>query len=77
MVGMGGLFLHTQNPPPVGSIVELYFDVKNAEVRAQAVVRDSIPGKGMGVQFVKMEPTDRARLAQFLLQCAPADAAQS
>lgn len=75
MVGMGGLFLHTKEPAPVGSIVELFFDVKGGEVRAQAVVRDSVTGKGMGVQFVQMRPDDRARLSQFLLQCGPIEPA--
>src|SRR5690348_15078321 len=68
IVGMGGLFLHTKSPAPVGSVVELFFDVKGGEVRAQAVVRDSVAGKGMGVQFIQMRPDDRARLSQFLLQ---------
>lgn len=75
MVGLGGLFLHTKNPAPVGSVVDLFFDVKGGEVRAQAVVRNSITGKGMGVQFVQMRPDDRARLSQFLLQCGPIEPA--
>lgn len=43
------------------------------EFRARAIVRDSRPGKGMGVQFVQMQPSDRARLNQFLSQYASAD----
>ena len=70
VVGMGGLFLYTLNPLPLGTAVELLFDSKMGEVRARAVVRDSAPGKGMGVQFVQMNPTDRARLNQFLSQHA-------
>lgn len=73
---MGGLFLHAKNPPPVGSMVELFIDVKNGEVRARAVVRHSVPGEGMGVQFVQMQPDDRARLSQFLLHCSPAGSAE-
>jgi tetratricopeptide (TPR) repeat protein len=65
-IGMGGLFLHTQDPPSKGSIVELLFDLKAGEVRARAVVRNNVPGKGMGVQFVQMQAADRARLNQFL-----------
>jgi tetratricopeptide (TPR) repeat protein len=69
-VGMGGLFLNTANPPAEGSLIGLIFDVKTGEVRARAIVRDSKPGKGMGVQFVQMGTTDRQRLNQLLSQYA-------
>ena len=68
VVGMGGLFLHTSDPLELGTVIELVLDLQAGEVRARAVVRDSCPGKGMGVQFVQMEATARARLNQFLSQ---------
>jgi tetratricopeptide (TPR) repeat protein len=68
---MGGLFLYSAKPPAVGSIIELVFQLKAGEVRARAVVRHSCQEKGMGVQFVSMDPSDRARLNQFLAQCPP------
>jgi len=74
-VGMGGLFLHTSNPPAEGSFIGLIFDLKTGEVRARAIVRHSKPGKGMGVQFVQMGTTDRQRLNQFLSQYAAMQAA--
>jgi Flp pilus assembly protein TadD len=73
-VAMGGLFLHTDNPRPQGTTMEVLVDLKAGEVRARATVRYSVPGKGMGVQFVQMQPTDRARLTQFLAKCASAGA---
>jgi curved DNA-binding protein CbpA len=74
-VGMGGLFLHTLNPPAKGSYIRLVFDLTTGEVRARAIVRYSSPAKGMGVQFVQMETTDRQRLNQFLSQYAGTPAA--
>jgi tetratricopeptide (TPR) repeat protein len=65
-VGMGGLFLHTPTPVAEGSVVELLFDLKTGEIRARAIVRHCNPGRGMGVQFMQMQPADRARLSQFL-----------
>lgn len=48
-------------------MLELLFDVATGtEVRARAVVRNSMPGKGMGVKFVHMRAEDRSRLNQFL-----------
>src|SRR5271154_3271012 len=65
-ISMGGVFLHTPNPPSKGSVIDLLFDLHSGEVRARAVVRHHEPGKGMGVQFVQMQAAARARLTQFL-----------
>lgn len=70
VIGMGGLFLHTKIPLELGTYIELLFDLQAGEFRARAIVRNLSPGKGMGVQFVQMEPTARARLNQFLAQYA-------
>jgi hypothetical protein len=68
VVGMGGLFLHTSNPLALGSVIELLFELKTGDIRARASVRDSVPGRGMGLEFVQMQPDDRSRLNQFLSQ---------
>jgi hypothetical protein len=65
-VGLGGLFIRVSEPPPVGEVIRLYFEVPFGEVRARAVVRSSIPGEGMGVEFTSMEPEARGRLSQLL-----------
>jgi tetratricopeptide (TPR) repeat protein len=66
-MAIGGLFLKTPEPPSKGSTLELLFDVATgAQVRARAVVCNSMPGKGMGVKFVRMQAEDRSRLNQFL-----------
>jgi tetratricopeptide (TPR) repeat protein len=65
-VALGGLFLHTPEPPAEGTVVELLFDLKSGEIRARAIVRHSNPGRGMGIQFIQMQPADRARLDKFL-----------
>lgn len=48
-LGLGGLFVKTPHPPPVGDIVKLFYEVPGGEVRARAVVRHSQPEKGMWV----------------------------
>ena len=66
-MALGGLFLNTPNPPSNGSMLELLFDLAiGSQVRARAVVRNSMPGKGMGVKFVHMQAEDRSRLNKFL-----------
>jgi tetratricopeptide (TPR) repeat protein len=44
----------------------LSLELPNGVFRALAIVRHSTPGKGMGVQFVKMSQEDRVNLNQFL-----------
>ncbi|HEY4580569.1 MAG TPA: PilZ domain-containing protein [Candidatus Acidoferrales bacterium] len=65
-VGLGGLFIRVSEPPPVGDVIRLYFEVPGGEVRARAVIRNSTEGEGMGVEFTAMEPETRGRLTQLL-----------
>ena len=65
-VSLGGVFIVTSDPAGAGSLLALIFDVPAGEVRARAVVKRSIPGKGMGVQFINMSPEDRGRLYLLL-----------
>jgi tetratricopeptide (TPR) repeat protein len=66
-MALGGLFLNTATPPTNGSMLELLFEIAvGSQVRARAVVRNSVPGKGMGVKFVHMQAEDRSRLNKFL-----------
>ncbi len=65
-LGMGGLFISIPDPPVVGTVVKLLFEVPSGEVRAQAIVRNVKPGQGMGVEFRQMAMEDRARLHQLL-----------
>ena len=65
-LGLGGLFISTPEPAPVGTLLKLIFDVPGGEVRARATVRNVKPGKGMAVAFIEMGYADRARLDQLL-----------
>jgi hypothetical protein len=65
-LGLGGLFIDAPHPAPAGEVITVFFKVPGGEVRARATVRDSQPGKGMGVEFTSMGLDDRARLTQLL-----------
>jgi len=43
-LGMGGLFISTHNPPPVGARLILVFEVPGGSVQADAVVRSVVFG---------------------------------
>jgi len=70
-IGLGGLFVSTPRPPAVGETVRLVLCVPNGDVRAVAVIRDSQPGKGLGLEFTAMGQDDRARLQQLLKRLIP------
>lgn len=65
-VSIGGLFVLSDHPAPVGSSVRLLFDIPGGEVLATATVRNHVAGRGMGVEFTDIRPEDRARLDQLL-----------
>ena len=65
-LGLGGLFLATPDPLPVGTLIKLLFDVPTGEVRARAMVKNIKAGEGMAVAFIDMHHSDRARLSQLL-----------
>jgi hypothetical protein len=69
-LGLGGLFVSTQQPPAVGTSLQLLFNAPEGEVRARAIVRNVIPGRGMGLGIVSMEPEHRARLDRWLRKLA-------
>ena len=65
-LGLGGLFICTQQPPPAGTSLQLLFNVPEGEVRGRAIVRNLSPGRGMGLAIVSMEQEHRARLDRWL-----------
>src|SRR6516164_215909 len=65
-LGIGGLFISAPNPPPVGPKLRLAFEVPGGSVWAEAVVRDLIPGEGLGVEFTRMDLGDKLLLQKLL-----------
>lgn len=65
-LSMGGAFLTTNNPPAVGTSLRLVFEVPGGSVRADGIIRNVSPGKGMGIEFLKMGPQDRILLDRLL-----------
>jgi hypothetical protein len=66
VLALGGLFISTAHPPANGDTIRLIFEVPGGDVRARALVRDSQPRKGMGVEFTSMGQDARARLNHLM-----------
>ncbi|HTF23430.1 MAG TPA: PilZ domain-containing protein [Candidatus Limnocylindria bacterium] len=65
-LGMGGLFISVPDPPPVGTKLRLSFEVPGGNVQAEAVVRNIVPGEGMGAEFTRLGLKDRILLENLL-----------
>ena len=64
-LSLGGLFL-AGRAKPVGTELKLIFQVPDGMVFADAIVRNNVPGEGMGVEFTKINPQDQALLERLL-----------
>ena len=62
----GGCFVKTAAPLPKGSRIRVRIEHARAEFTATARVTDNVTADGMGVEFIEMEPSDRAILQEWL-----------
>jgi hypothetical protein len=65
-LGMGGVFISAPDPPPVGTKLRLAFEVPGGNVRAEAVVRNVVPGEGAGLEFTQINLKDKLLLQRLL-----------
>jgi PilZ domain len=62
----GGCFVKTAVPLPKGSRIRVRVEHSRAEFTAIGRVTDNVTAEGMGIEFVEMEPSDRAILKKWL-----------
>jgi hypothetical protein len=65
-VSLGGLFVQTSKPKPVGSMVEADFLVQEGQINVEAVVRHVEPGRGLGLKFTAVHDGGRSNLVQLI-----------
>ena len=65
-MSMGGLFIETLQPRPTGTVTRLDFLVAEGQIRADAVVRHTTPGSGLGLKFTALSEQDRPKLAALI-----------
>jgi hypothetical protein len=65
-LSMGGIFICVPGPPPVGTKLKLAFEVPGGEVQTEGIVRNIEPGKGMGIQFTRLNAKDRVLLQRLM-----------
>ena len=62
----GGCFVKTAVPLPKGSRIRVRIAHAGADFTAIARVTNNVTTEGMGVEFIEMEPQDRALLEKWL-----------
>jgi hypothetical protein len=70
-LAIGGLFVRTKERVPLRCLVQILLDLPVGQVRGRAIVRRVRDGHGMAVQFIAMDPGDRARLFQQMNSLLP------
>lgn len=65
-LSLGGCFVKTAAPLPKGSRIRVRIEHARAEFTAIGRVTDNVSTGGMGVEFIEIEPNDRAILEKWL-----------
>ena len=68
----GGLFIAAPDALPLGAIVTILLSVPEGEIRSGAIVRNTIPKEGMGIEFTNMNQADVVRLDILIARLIPA-----
>lgn len=67
-LSLGGLFIEVADPAPAGEKLKVQFDIPSGAICGQAVVRRSLKGDGMGVEFTDLTAESRVQLNELLQQ---------
>jgi c-di-GMP-binding flagellar brake protein YcgR len=65
-LSLGGLFVETQLLRAIGSPTKIDFLVSEGQIRADAVVRHVLPGRGLGFKFTAVTEHDRRKFAALI-----------
>src|SRR5438270_13071986 len=65
-LSLGGLFLETQSSRAIGASSKIDFLVDEGQIRADAVVRHTLPGRGLGLKLTGLTEQDRHNFALLL-----------
>jgi len=65
-LSIGGLFIQTPRPKPIGSTTNLHFLVQEGQIRADATVQHVKRGSGLGLKFQSVNEKDSPNLAALM-----------
>lgn len=65
-LSLTGVFVVDEDPLPVGTTINFELRLHSCSIPVRGVVRRSVPGNGMGIQFVQMGPEGKILLKSYL-----------
>lgn len=66
-ISEGGAYIDTLNPCPIGTLIRMKFKISdNKELNLKAVVKNSMIGMGMGVEFINLTEEQKAILQELI-----------
>lgn len=65
-LSLGGLFLETRFVRAIGSSTKIDFLVSEGQIRADAIVRHVLAGRGLGFKFTAVTEQDRFKFAALM-----------
>ncbi len=66
-LGTGGAFLELGKSYAIGSRLRLRFTIAElGEITCRAIVRNRLEGKGVGTEFLEMNPPDQEQIEAFI-----------
>ncbi len=69
VLGAGGAFLELGDTYPLGTMMRVRFTLAPiGEIDCRAIVRNGLEAKGVGVEFLDLDPHDQERLRRFVEQ---------
>jgi hypothetical protein len=71
-VSVGGLFISTKTPLPLESVAGIFFSVgySSHSISCKGKVVYSMPGMGMGIEFMDLKDESRQMLQKFVDEAA-------
>jgi PilZ domain-containing protein len=68
-IGLGGMFIMTSEPLPLGAEFSVRLLLEKP-LSLRCAVRQVVPGRGMGVEFLDLPDSSRLQLEEFLAAVA-------
>ena len=65
-LSLTGVFVVDENPMPVGTIINFELRLPSCSIPVRGVVRRSIPGEGLAIQFTQLSVEGKILLKSYL-----------
>jgi hypothetical protein len=71
-LSLEGIFVSDADPLPAGSEIVFILRAGDQDISLEGIVRHSVDGQGMGIQFANVSAVSRRRLRIYIASLVPA-----